>query len=117
MPDAVPGTITPKPKLHLWVAIAALFFVASCVQILFYGAPTFLGFGGYQFPRWLYEPVVLAFFFAPAAVALLYSLRLLRSAARHADRRLGVWSVVTVALLAVLSAYIGVLVSFNTWGT
>ena|SRR5688572_29547327 len=117
MPDAVPGTITPKPKLHLWVAIGVLFFVASCVQILFYGAPTFLGFGGYNFPRWLNEPLVLAFLFAPAAVAFIYSLRLLRSAARQAHRGLGVWSVVTVALLAILSAYIGVFFSFNTWGT
>ena len=116
MPDAVPGTATPRSKLHLWVAISALFSVASCVQILFYGAPTFLGSGGYHIPRWLYEPTVLAFFFAPAAVALLFSLRLLRSASPRADRALGVWSVVTVVLLAILSAYIGVFVSFNTWG-
>lgn len=117
MPDAVPGTIIAKPKLHLWVAIAALFVVASCVQVLFYGAPTFLGLGGYNLPRWLYEPIVLAFFFAPSATALFVSLRLLRSAVRHADRGLGAWPVVTVASLAVLSAYIGVFVSFNTWGT
>jgi hypothetical protein len=117
MPDAVPETITRKPKLYLWLAIAALFFVASCVQILLYGAPTLLGLGGHHFPHWLYEPVVLVFFFAPAVVALIYSLRLLRSAARHAGRGLGVWSVVTVALLAIVSAYIGVFVSLNTWGT
>ena len=117
MPDAVPGTITPKPRLYLWAVIAALFVVASCVQILFYGAPTFLDLGGFHFSRWHYEPVVLAFLFAPAAIALFVSLRLLRSAARHADGGLGIWSVVTVVLLAIVSAYMGVFVSFNTWGT
>jgi len=117
MPDSVPGAITAKRQLRLWVAIVGSFAVASCVQVLFYGAPEILGFGGYHIPRWLYEPIVLSFFFAPSAVALIFSLRLLRSTARHVGRGLSVWPVVTVAILAILSAYIGVFVSFNTWGT
>jgi hypothetical protein len=87
------------------------------VQIFFYGAPTLLGFGAYNLPGWLYQPAVLSFLFVPAALALLFSLNRLRAAERHAGRGLSAWPIVTVSLLAILSAYLGVYVSFNTWGT
>ena len=117
MSDAVADVVTTKSQVPLWAAIIGSFALASCVQILFYGAPTLLEFGGYHLPEWLYEPVVLSFFFAPATIAFLVSLRLLRSAARNADRRLSAPPIVAISILAVLSAYMGVFVSFNTWGT
>jgi hypothetical protein len=117
MPDAVPEVEKADARLRLWAMIVCSFAVASCVQIFFYGAPTLLGFGAYNLPGWLYQPAVLSFLFVPAALALLFSLNRLRAAGLHVGRSLSAWPIVTVSLLAILSAYLGVYVSFNTWGT
>jgi hypothetical protein len=107
----------PKSQAQVWAIILGLFAAASCTQILFYGLPALLGFGAYHFPPGLYPPAVLLFFFGPAIIATWCSIRILRSAAPESRPGLRAWAIAVVSLLAILSAYVGVYISLNAWGT
>ena len=101
----------------MWLLIVALFVAASLLQIIFYAAPLVLGFGAYRIPAPLYVPAVLAYFFVPAATATWGSVALIRrSRVRHNPRPIRL-AVGVIVLLACLSSYLGVFVSFNMFGT
>src|SRR5262245_4267523 len=103
--------------MALWFKVTVAFFAASSIQVLFYGAPALFGFGGYHVSGHLYLPVMLAFFFAPALAAMLFALHRVVAFYRQVGRSVPVLVVAAVLLLALISAYMGVFVSFNTWGT
>ena len=112
------ATQYPHARLMvLWAKIVLAFLAASSVQALFYGAPAIFGFSGYHVSGPLYLPVVLAYFFAPALAAMAFALSRVVAFYRVAGRSVSILAVAAVIVLAMVSAYMGVFVSFNTWGT
>ena len=117
MSNAARVNADAKSQVPVWALVVGMFAIASCAQILFYGAPALLRFGSYDLPSALRLPAGLLFFFGPAAIATLFSIRLLRSAAHDSQRNVRAWAIVAVLLLAILSALVGVFFSLNAWGT
>lgn len=109
--------LTSSSRARLWVRIVFTFVAASMIQVVFYGAPALLRFGSYHVAGPLYIPVVLTLFVAPALAAMLFSLRGAILLYRRLEMTVPVLAVAVIVVLAFVSAYIGVFVSFNTWGT
>ena len=108
---------TRTTRGRLWFGIVVAFIAASGVQILFYGAPRLLGFRTYNVPDPWYTPTVLAFLFLPALLAAAFSLRRIGVVSRRPHTPRSGAQVAVVLVLAVVSAYLGVFVAFNVWGT
>ena len=111
------AALGPRSLTKLWCKIAGSFLAASALQILFYGAPAIFRFGGYHVTGGMHLPVVLAFFFAPALGAMVYSLRSATLLYRRSGSVVPMFAIAGIVFLALASAYMGVFVSFNTWGT
>ena len=117
-------SVTKPARFRLWGSIALAFAAASMVQILMYARSLWSGepvwgrgspLGGAA--DYLYTPLVLLFFFGPGIVASMIALRILYrtyGAEGHAPPLLAVLAIV---LMTIVSCYLGVFVSFNTWGT
>jgi divalent metal cation (Fe/Co/Zn/Cd) transporter len=119
MSDVRSSSVNSKSQLPIWATIVGGFIAASGIQILFYGygAPAIAGCCSRNVLGLLYFPLVVFWLFVPAALAALVSVRLLRSGARRVGSRITAQAVVAVAVLALLSSYVGAVVSVNTWGT
>jgi len=102
----------------LWAKVAAVFAAASSLQILMYARPLWGGAPAWmRLPDQLYTPAVLVFFFGPSMAAAAVALRLLYRHHAAQDQVLPMTGVLVIVVLTVVSGYLGVLVSFNTWGT
>jgi len=110
-----PGT----SRLLLWLLILGMFVCASGVQILMYGGPHIWpdAFASARLPESLYVPWVLAFFFAPGLTAAGLAVWLLYRFYQQEESVPGPAAILVLIVLAVASCYMGVIVSFNTWGT
>jgi hypothetical protein len=106
----------PAAKLLPWAATLTAYLVASGIQIAVYGVAASAAGGSLGLPDWAYSPFILIWLFAPATFATWVSARFLR-AIRKAGHRLAMLANLTLLLSAPLSIYLGVSVSFNTWGT
>jgi hypothetical protein len=98
-----------------WICVCGAFVAASAVQVLIFAAQA-----SHAVVSWLPGVLVvagsIAWLVVPAAVATLIATRLLRS--RTADGRGYFETSASLALLLLppASIYLGVFVSFNTWG-
>jgi hypothetical protein len=116
--------VTKRAVVHLWCAICLTYVAAAGVQVLMYAPPMWGGqpIWGTGSPfgpaaHYLYTPLVLIFICGPGLVGAAVALRMLYRTYAAADRRPPKSAVFVVVVLAVVSAYAGVVVSFNTWGT
>jgi uncharacterized membrane protein len=112
--------LTPSAsRVLLWVLILGIFACGSGVQILMYGGPHIWpdAFANARLPEFLYVPWVLAFFFAPGLTAAGLAVWLLYRFYRREESVPGPAAILVLIILAVVSCYMGVFVSFNTWGT
>ena len=107
----------PDRRLAFGLRILSLFIAAVLLQALIYGGPRLLGFSGYRVPGWFYFPLFLLFMFGPGTAATVIALVLLRNRRRRQARTRSVWPIIAVILLGLASCYLGVFVSFNTWGS
>ena len=117
MPDD--SRLTPGARrIRLWVLIVGIFAAASGVQILMYGGPHVWpeSFAAIHLPEYLYMPWVFTFFFGPGLAAAALSVWALYRFYGREESVPGPLAVFLVVLLAVVSCYVGVFVSFNTWG-
>lgn len=102
----------------LWGRIGAAFGVASGLQVLMYARPLWEGAPVWmRLPEQLYTPTVLVFFFGPSLAAAAWALLLLYRHHGSQGEPPPLAGVLLIVALAVLSSYLGVFVSFNTWGT
>lgn len=99
-----------------WVKVIALFALAPAAQVAMYAAPLH-GPIWEHVPRlgtiaddFVYTILVLLFVFGPAAIAFALSFRMLRGSVRASV-------VPPLLLLGAGSAYAGVLICLNVWGT
>ena len=119
MSNARGPSVNSKSRLSIWAGIIGSFVAATGVQILFYAAPTLLGFGSYDLLGPLALPIAVLFFLVPAALATLVSVRLLRWGDPHVGDSVTVPAKLAVVLMALLSAYVGcqvgLFVAFRTW--
>jgi hypothetical protein len=111
-----PAREEPAAKLLPWAATLTAYLVASGIQIAIYGAEASAASGSLGLPDWAYTPFMLIWLFAPATLATWVSARFLRSI-RMAGDRLTTLANLALLLSAPLSIYLGVFLSFNTWGT
>ena len=101
-----------------WIRVALSFLAATGVQLLLYGVPARLAAGHDWLRDALYTPYALFWMVGPAFCAATYSVRLLKRRALESGRSIpGVSSLVLVVALTVLSAYAGMFICVNTWGT
>jgi hypothetical protein len=107
--------VSAMSKLLPWAGSLLAFLAASGVQAAIYGAGA-TSTGGLSLPEPVEFLVLLAWILVPAGVATWNSLRLLRSVRAARDRLVKVANV-TLLLFAPLSVYLGLFISFNTWGT
>ena len=101
-----------------WGRIGAGFCAATLAQLLLYAGPSHLANGRQWLPGPLYTPYVLFFRVGPAICAgalAFYSLK--RRATTLGQKQIGLKSLAAVIALALLSAYLGVFIAINTWGT
>jgi hypothetical protein len=103
--------------MHLWAVVSALFACATGLQMLMYaplwgGGPVWA-----RLPDFLYTPAVLLFFFGPGFMAASVALRLLYRHYELLERRPPLAGVLVIVTLTLASCYLGVFISFNTWGT
>jgi hypothetical protein len=111
------SNVSGKPRALAWVGVIGFFALASAIQIVAYSAPSMLHFGSYAAPQAVRQLIVLSWFFAPAVLASIASIRVLRAASIGVGGAVKAWAVTSVVLLALLSIYVGAFVSFYTWGT
>jgi hypothetical protein len=111
------SNVSGKPRALAWVGVIGFFALASAIQIVAYGAPSMFHFGSYAAPQAVRQLIVLSWFFAPAVLAAIASIRVLRAASIGVGGAVKAWAVTSVVLLALLSIYVGAFVSLNTWGT
>jgi hypothetical protein len=90
---------------------------ATAVQIAFYGAPSFFGFGAYHVASAWVTAAAVAWAIGPASIALVAGLWRVAAFRRRLRTKLSASDVAVVILVALVSAYLGVFVAFNTWGT
>lgn len=102
--------------LRFWALVFLIFSLASTVQVLMY-AP----WGGQRLwrhlPDWLGTPLTLFFLFGPGTIAAVSAWRMLNRHFRASSQRPGVLARTLLVVLTILSCYVGVFISFNTWGT
>ncbi|MBK9522415.1 MAG: hypothetical protein IPO13_12560 [Rhodocyclaceae bacterium] len=95
-----------------WATVTLLFLLAAVVQVLVYGGPQMFGF---KYPQWIPRDLLVLFFFVgPEICVAMPAWLILRT------EETGKPSPESVAILIVLGlvfSYLGVFISFNTWGT
>ena len=104
-------------RLKLWAGVVAAAMAATAVQIAFYGAPSFFGFGAYHVASAWVTLAALAWAVGPALLALVAGLWRVASFRRRSNTKLSASDIAVVILLALVSAYLGIFVAFNVWGT
>jgi hypothetical protein len=101
----------------MWLQVVVAFTVATLMQLFLYVGPSFLA-RGTELPGALYTPYVLFFIVGPALIATVFAVSRVRRHDRACGRQsMGFASGAALTVLALLSAYLGVFVAFNTWGT
>lgn len=110
--------MTKFVMIRLWGLVVLMFGAASVLQVMLY-APRL--WGGHpvwgRFPEWLYTPLVMVFFFGPGIAAALVAWRMVGRVYQPRSQGARVLAKVLVILLTIISCYVGVFISFNTWGT
>jgi len=95
-----------------WATVTLLFALATAVQVLVYGGPQMFGF---SYPRWIpYNALTLFFIIGPEICVAVPSWILLRT---KETQRPPPESVAILIVLGLVFSYLGVFISFNTWGT
>jgi hypothetical protein len=103
---------------RVWLQVVAAFTTATLVQLFLYAGPSHLARGTPWLPAALYTPYVLFFIAGPALLATVFAvLRVRRHDRANGRQATGFASGAALTVLALLSAYLGVFVAFNTWGT
>jgi|ERR1700688_2055116 len=111
------SNVRGKPRALVWIGVTGLFALASAIQIAVYGAPSVFHFRAYAAPSAVSQFFALAWLFAPAALAVIASIRVLRGAFNGVSGTGKALAVTLAMFLALISIYVGAFVSFNTWGT
>jgi hypothetical protein len=113
-----------KSSAAAWAQVVAAFGAASLVQIIACGAAQSAGGSGtitVMTSPWvsgLYDLVIaLVWFFGPASIATWYSARKLRFWKDAGTARMTLPRSLSMLVLPALSIYLGIFVSFNSWGT
>jgi hypothetical protein len=110
---ALESDMTGRP-IHRWVPVVIAFALASGCQVLLY---TPFGRGQRSILSPLGSPArELLFMLGPVLLASAAAIKLLRGTYQP-ERHIPGYAIALVVLLAAVSVYIGVVVSFNTWGT
>jgi len=123
-PNEQPADARSQSRLAAWMSVIAIYLAASLVQILVYGAGAShseVSATTDTAPSWaselFYLVEVLAWLLGPATIATWIAVRKLRFWKDMGTERMTVTTALALLLLPALSIYLGVVVSFNTWGT
>jgi len=106
-----------KSRVSAWLGVLGLFALASATQVATYGALSLFHLGAHAVPKAVTDLAIQLWFLAPATLAALASIRVLRANLIGVGGNLRAWAVMSVALLALFSIYLGVFVAFNIWGS
>lgn len=120
MPTEQQVNVIAQFKPVSWPGVIAAYVSASALQVLIYGlaaTSTRTSVSGGGMGELSEALLVLSWMLGPAALATVFAVRKLRFGAGAGTSRMTIPAAVSLLVLPLLSAYVGVLVSFNVWGT